>query len=96
MDKSSYGALATIMIGEFSFNCDFPECCIMVAHEHAPIILTLYVRCGFPCTHFFSIIGEMAHTMVNVQYWLAYQPYYGSDSKLSDTLIRAQAEQFVV
>ena len=84
------------MIGEFSFNCDFPECCIMVVHEHALIILTLYVRCGFPCTHFFSIIGEMAHTMVNVQYWLAYHPYYGSDSKLGDALIRAQAEQFVV
>ena len=54
------------------------------------------VRCGFPCSHFFSIIDQIHHMMVNVQYWKYFRAYYGDDSQIGQTLVQAQADQFDV
>ena len=54
------------------------------------------IRCGFPCSHFFAVVGEMSHVMISVQYWLVYHPHYGQDTALGMALLQAQSEQFVV
>ena len=53
-------------------------------------------RCGFPCEHFFKVIPQISHSMVNIQFWLTYHPYYGENNDIGYALMQAQTNQITV
>ena len=53
-------------------------------------------RCGFPCEHFFKVIHYITHSMVNIQFWLTYHPYYAENNDIGYALMQAQTNQIDV
>lgn len=49
---------------------------------------------GFPCVCSYAVINEMTHGQVNIELWKIWEPYYGHESELGQTLMQMQQLQF--